>query len=96
LRIVENLEKILGIEMLTASQGFDFRKPLKSGILLEETQSIIRKYISFADSDRIFSDDIESAINLLKSKEIIRQLNQISSYTTIEFKNEDHELFGIY
>jgi histidine ammonia-lyase len=96
LRIVENLEKILGIEMLTASQGFDFRKPLKSGILLEETQSIIRKYISFADSDRIFSDDIESAINLLKSKEIIRQLNQISSKTTTEFKNEDHELFGIY
>ena len=33
LQIVENLEKIQGIELFCAAQGFDFRKPLKSGPL---------------------------------------------------------------
>jgi histidine ammonia-lyase len=49
LRIVENLEKILAIELLTAAQGFEFRKPLKSSILLEKTHQLIRKKIAFAD-----------------------------------------------
>ncbi len=96
LRIVENLEKILAIEMLTAAQGFDFRKPLKSGILIEEAHKIIREQITFADTDRIFSDDIEKAIDLIQSKSIIFQLNQTAKKHHIDFKNEDHELFGIY
>ena len=96
LRIVENLEKILAIEMLTAAQGFDFRKPLKSGILLEEAHKLIREQITFADTDRIFSDDIDKAIALIQSKEIIKQLNQTAKNHHIDFKNEEHELFGIY
>jgi histidine ammonia-lyase len=96
LRIVENLEKILAIELLTAAQGFEFRKPLKSSILLEKTHQLIRKKIAFADSDRIFSGDIEKAIEIIRSKEIIQDLHQISHEQTIEFKNENHELFGIY
>jgi len=96
LRIVENLEKILGIELLTATQGFDFRKPLRSGILIEEAHKIIREQIIFADTDRIFSDDIEKAIALIQSKEIIKHLNQTAKNHHIDFKNEEHELFGIY
>ena len=96
LRIVDNLEKILAIELLTAAQGFDFRKPLKSGILIEEAHKLIREQITFADTDRIFSDDIEKAIELIQSKRIIKQLNQIDNKHHIDFKNEEHELFGIY
>jgi histidine ammonia-lyase len=96
LRIVDNLEKILAIELLTAAQGFDFRKPMKSGILVEEAHKIIREQITFAESDRIFSDDIQHAIELIQSKTIIRQLNQVAKKHHIDFKNEDHELFGIY
>jgi histidine ammonia-lyase len=96
LRIVDNLEKILAIELLTAAQGFDFRKPLKSGILVEETHALIREHITFADTDRIFSDDIEKAIALIQSKAIIRHLGQVAKKHHIDFKNNDHELFGIY
>jgi histidine ammonia-lyase len=96
LQIVNNLEKILAIELITAAQGFDFRKPLKSGILVDEAHNLIRNHISFADSDRIFSGDIETAITLLQSKELIRHLNQVAEKHQIEFKNEGHELFGIY
>ena len=96
LRIVDNLEKILAIEMLTAAQGFDFRRPLKSGILIEDAHKLIREQISFADTDRIFSDDIEKAIDLIQSKIIIQHLNTEAKKHHIDFKNEEHELFGIY
>ena len=96
LRIVQNLEKILAIEMMTAAQGFDFRKPLKSGLLLEKAHKIIRKQIAFADTDRLFSEDIEKAIALLQSKTIIKELNITAQKHQLDFKNEDHELFGIY
>lgn len=96
LRIIENLEKILSIELITAAQGFDFRKPLKSGVLIDEAHSFIRKHISFADKDRIYLPDIEEAIDLIKSKQIIRHLNKIALKNKIDFKNEEHEVFGIY
>jgi len=96
LRIVDNLEKILAIELLTAAQGFDFRKPLKSGILIEETHSLIRQHITFAETDRVFSDDIEKAIALIRSKELIKNIHLVAIKHHLAFKNEDHELFGIY
>ncbi len=96
LRIIENLEKILGIELITASQGFDFRKPMKSGILTEETHKFIRKHIGFAENDRIFLPDIDEAITLVKSKALIHNLNKVAKRNGISFKNERHEVFGIY
>ena len=95
LRIVENLEKILGIEMMCAAQGFDFRKPMKSNILLDDMHDLIREHIPFAVTDRLFSDDIEKAIKLLQSGEIVKRLNQTAKKHRIDIKNEDHEIFGI-
>jgi histidine ammonia-lyase len=96
LRIVNNLEKILGIEMMTAAQGFDFRKPMRSGTLTDAAHTLIREHITFAEDDRIFSPDIEEAIVLIQSKKLIKRLNEVAKNENIEFKNEDHELFGIY
>lgn len=96
LKIVENLEKILAIEMLTAAQGFDFRRPLKSGVLVEKAHEIIRRYITFADTDRVFYEDIEKAIHLVRSKELISAINATALAHQLDFKNEDHEIFGIY
>lgn len=96
LNIVGNLEKILGIEMQTAAQGFDFRKPLQSSVLLNATHAFIRETISFADSDRIFAPDMQNAISLLQSKALINHINVVANKYAIDFKNETHELFGIY
>lgn len=96
LKIVDNLEKILAIELLTAAQGFEFRRPLKSGVLIEKAHEVIRRTITFADTDRVFYTDIEMAIKLLRSKGLIQELNATASHHQIDFKNEDHDLFGIY
>ncbi|HNW50651.1 MAG TPA: histidine ammonia-lyase [Prolixibacteraceae bacterium] len=96
LQIVNNLEKILGIEMMTAAQGFDFRKPMKSGILIDAAHDMIREHLSFAEDDRMFSPDINESIALIQSKKLIQRLNEVAEKENIPFKNEDHERFGIY
>ncbi|MDA3817850.1 MAG: histidine ammonia-lyase [Prolixibacteraceae bacterium] len=96
LQIVDNLEKILGIELLTAAQGFDFRRPLKSGILMDKCHEYVRSKIAFADSDRYFDPDIDEAIDIIRSKELIKITNETAREQHIDFKNEYHETFGIY
>lgn len=96
LRIVENLEKILAIELFTASQGFEFRKPLKSGILVDKCHEYIRTKIEFAENDRIFSKDIEIALHIIQKKELTSHLKEVCSEYGIDFKNAEHETFGIY
>ncbi len=82
LQVLENVEKILSIELLTAAQAFEYRKPMKSGILLEEVHKEVRKNVSFAIKDRVFSDDIEIGIEMIKNKNIIRVVEN-----TIKNKN---------
>ena len=96
LKIVDNLEKILAIEMFTAAQGFDFRKPLKSGILLDKAHAYIRSKIEFAENDRIFAQDIDKALQIIRNKELTYLLNEVSSEHKLNFNDSEHEIFGIY
>lgn len=57
-QILDNLEYILAIELMSACQAIEFRKPLKSSALLETAHSFVRQTVSFASEDRIFADDI--------------------------------------
>lgn len=71
--ILENLEYILAIELLSASQAIEFRRPLKSSALLEEAHSLVRQKVAFATEDRVFATDV------LQIKEIIANGNFVSS-----------------
>lgn len=71
LRVIDNLEKILAIELLCAAQALDFRKPLKSSEVLDDVHDHIRERIDFAEEDRIFSLDIEKATELIKERELL-------------------------
>ena len=65
--MAENTAGILGIELLAAAQGMDFRAPNKSTSKIEEAKKIIRDEVSFYDEDRYFTDDIEKAIKIVSS-----------------------------
>jgi histidine ammonia-lyase len=65
LRVVENLEKILAIELLCACQALDFRRPLVTTPALEEIHQSVRERIPHVTEDRIFSEDIETARQML-------------------------------
>ena len=96
LMVIDNLEKILGIELFCAAQGFDFRKPLKSGGILDACHEAIRQTIPFAESDHIMSAEMNKAIELVKKRVLIAISNKAAKKLKINLKNEDHELFGIY
>ena len=71
LQVIGNVENILAIEMLTAAQAFDFRKTNKSSVFIENIHQEIRKHVSFANKDRVFSKDIQIANGLIKQKKLL-------------------------
>lgn len=76
LRVVENLERILAVELLCAAQALEFRRPLKSTPFLERIHSKVRSRVSYTEEDRIFSKDINVLTELIQSKQLIDTQNQ--------------------
>lgn len=66
-QVVENIEKILAIELFTATQALEFRKPLKTSPFLEEIILDYRKMIPPVTEDRILHLDIIASVNFLKN-----------------------------
>lgn len=70
LRIVENVERILGIELLNGSQALEFRRPLQSSEFIESFVKSYREEVSFVSEDRILHYDIEKSVAFLNSFQI--------------------------
>lgn len=65
-KVVENLQRILAIELFNASQAMEFRRPLKSSPIIEKVISEYRKHIPFIDMDKIMYTEIEKSVQFLK------------------------------
>jgi histidine ammonia-lyase len=69
-RVVDNVEKVLAIELLTAVQALEFRRPLTTSPQLEKIVAGFRKTVSFNEADRILHTDILQAIQFMKETSI--------------------------
>lgn len=69
-QIVDNLETILAIELMNASQALEFRKPLKTSEFLESFLKMYRSDVSFVEEDRVLHDDISDSIEFIKNLSI--------------------------
>lgn len=69
-QILDNLEKIQAIELLTACQALDFARPLKSSETIEKVHAKVRESIPFFTQDEIFSEAINKAIDIIKKDEL--------------------------
>ncbi|WP_373519891.1 aromatic amino acid lyase, partial [Pricia sp.] len=96
LQVIGNVEKILAIELLTAAQAFEFRKPLRSGIFLDEIHKEIRKKVAFAKKDRVFADDIEKGIEMIKNKTIIKVIERVKKERKLKFQVPYSKEFDTY
>ncbi len=96
LQVIENVEKILAIEMLTAAQAFEFRKPMKSGVFLEAVHSEIRKNVAFASKDRVFADDIAKGIALIQNKTMIKVIQKVALEVKSSMKTKFSDEFEVY
>ncbi len=95
LTIIENLEKILAVELLCAAQAFDFRRPLKSGPVLEACHEYIRSAIDHAEEDRVFADDIQKALTIIHSRTLVDISNEYLNAFN-DLNPEHHEYFEKY
>jgi histidine ammonia-lyase len=93
-QIIGNLEYILAIELLSAAQAIEFRRPLKSSPILEFAHSYVREHVSFANEDRIFSLDVERVASLLSSFEFVDKVSQFANSTGRPL-NQGYEQFGL-
>jgi histidine ammonia-lyase len=65
-RIINNLYSILAIELLTAAQAIEFRKPLRTSSYLQIFTDTFRQQVSFMQEDRLLHTDIKQAEQFLK------------------------------
>ncbi|MFO8053565.1 MAG: histidine ammonia-lyase [Bacteroidales bacterium] len=66
-RVLENLEKIIGIELFNAAQALEFRRPSRSSDVLEKFVAEYRKYVPFVDNDQVMYDHIKNSVLFLRS-----------------------------
>jgi histidine ammonia-lyase len=94
-QVVDNLEYILAIEMLLAAQAIEFRRPLNSSGMIEHMYSLIRTKIEFAKEDRVFANDIELAVSLIRNPDFLTTCNQHSNTLGITL-NEGFASYSLY
>ena len=82
--VLDNLEYILAIELMSASQAIEFRRPLKSSELLEFAHDHVREAVSFAEEDRVFANDILKIRNMISDFSFVRNLNSFAASKGLE------------
>jgi histidine ammonia-lyase len=59
-QIVENAERVVGIELMCAAQGLEFRRPLRASREVERAHAVVRAIVPWLDEDRVLAHDIEA------------------------------------
>jgi histidine ammonia-lyase len=95
-QVISNLEYILAIELLYAAQAVDFRRPLRSGPILEACHSYVREKVSFAKKDRIFAEDIRALHAIITDQSFVRVANEVATIHQLPLNGIHHDQFGLY
>jgi len=72
--IVKNVEHILAMELLCATQGLEFLLPLQPGVGIKETYRLVREKVPPIKEDRRFSQDIRTIQLLIESGELLNRV----------------------
>lgn len=67
LKVLVNTERIISLELFSAAQAMEFRRPLKTSPALEQMLRDFRKQIPFLKKDRLMKKEMEKALNFLHS-----------------------------
>jgi histidine ammonia-lyase len=86
-RVLDNLEYILAIELLSACQAIEFRRPLKSSAILEFAHDYVREFVGFAEEDRIFANDINSITGIIRDFTFVNKVNEFAVSQDIILNN---------
>ncbi len=65
-RVLDNVERVLAIELLCGAQGLDFHRPLRPGLGNRRTLRAIRRVAGRLEQDRVLAPDIEAVCGLVR------------------------------
>ncbi len=93
LQVIGNVEKILGIELFYAAQAVDYHAPMKSGKIMTAIYNRVREKIEPVVKDRVMYEDMETAIQMIQSGELIELAQKVSKEENLAFETDWSELY---
>ncbi len=74
--ILKNVRAVLAIEMMSAAQAVDFRKPLKPGKGTRVAYEVIRRHVPHLQDDRVLYPDINRIAALIRENTILKAVEE--------------------
>ena len=96
LQVIENVEKILGVELFCAAQAVDFHAPLKSGKIMTALYEHVRTKIHHVTEDQIMYEDMEKAVDIIRSGELLTLAKEVAARDGLELETKWSEEFDRY
>ncbi len=66
-QVLENVEHVLAIELLTAAQALDYRAPLRPGRGVDVAHRYVRTVVPHREADYLFQDDMRPCVELVRT-----------------------------
>lgn len=76
LQVFENVEMILAIELITAAQALDYRKPLRPGRGVELAHDYVRSLVPHTEADHYFQDDLARCLTMIRKKDLVSAIER--------------------
>jgi len=94
-QVLDNLEYILAIELMSACQAIEFRRPLKSSTILEAAHEFVRRFVGFAREDRIFGEDIRQLHAIIHDFSFVQHCDSIAAMQQVRLNAGFEEAFSL-
>jgi histidine ammonia-lyase len=75
--VLENVEAVLGVELLCACQGLEFRRPHRTSPALEAVHAALRARVPKLERDRVLYPDMRVAAELVRDGVLLAQVEAI-------------------
>ena len=70
-RVIDNVETVLGIELFNAAQALEFRRPEKSSPKLEEIFADYRKEVPFIEADTYMHPLMVKSVEFIRNEKYL-------------------------
>ncbi|HKI44167.1 MAG TPA: aromatic amino acid lyase, partial [Balneolales bacterium] len=75
-QVFQNVEQVLAIELFTASQALDYRKPLKPGRGVEIAHNYVRSVIPHTEADHYFKDEMTRCQEIIRTRKLLQVIDE--------------------
>lgn len=70
-QVVNDVERVLAIELFTAAQALEFRRPIRSSVRLESFVNAFRERVPFVKHDVVMHDHMEAALDFVREVPVV-------------------------